>query len=188
MKDHLLKYSDFTEDEINYILNQTEKKIFKKKEHILKAGDKELYQYFILSGCIRGYIIDFNGKEHNIEFGFQNYWFGDMESFAHGTNATYNYQALEDLTILAISKHNWDKLSEEIPSFIKYTSNLYRNAMISQQKRIAEHFTLTAEQRYFNLITNHPDILQRISLKNIASYLGITAEFISILRKKSIQR
>ncbi|AWM14947.1 hypothetical protein DI487_14540 [Flavobacterium sediminis] len=188
MKDHLLKYNDFTENEINYILNLTEEKEFKKKEHILTSGDKELYQYFILSGCIRGYIIDFNGKEHNIEFGFQNYWFGDMESFAHGTDATYNYQALEDLTILAISKRNWDKLSEEIPAFIKYTSELYRNAMIFQQKRIAEHFILTAEQRYFNLIANHPDILQRISLKNIASYLGITAEFISILRKKSIQR
>ena len=188
MKSHLLTYSNFTEEEIAKVLYHFEEKSFKKKELILEAGQIERHQYFITQGCVRGYIIDYNGKEHNIAFGFEDFWFGDMESFLNNTNACYNYQVLENLTVLAISRNNWDKLTDELPSFIKYASTLFRNAMIFQQKRIAEHFMHTAEQRYYNLIEKHPDILQRISLKNIASYLGVSPEYISILRKKAIQK
>lgn len=184
MKSHLLKYSNFTQEEIDMILGYTEQRVFKKKEMIITSGNISNYQYFIKQGCVRGYIIDYNGKEYNIAFGFENFWFGDMESFENHTAATYNYQALEPVTLLVISKENWDVLSTKIPAFITYQSNLYKNAMIYQQQRIAEHFMQSAEERYFNLIHKHPEVLQRISLKHIASYLGISAEFVSILRKK----
>ncbi|MBR9854446.1 MAG: Crp/Fnr family transcriptional regulator [Algicola sp.] len=184
MKSHLLTYSDFTEEEIAQVLYHFEEKRFKKKDFIIRTGQIDRYQYFISHGCVRGYIVDYNGKEHNIAFRFEEFWFGDMESFTNNTKAHYNYQALEDLTVLAISKTNWDKISNEIPAFVEYSRNLFRNAMISQQNRIAKHLMQTAEQRYEQLITEHPHVLQRISLKNIASYLGVTPEFISILRKK----
>lgn len=188
MKSHLLTYSHFTEEEIAKVLYHFEEKKFKKKALVIQAGQVDRYQYFISRGCVRGYIVDYNGKEHNIAFGFEEFWFGDMQSFTNNTKANYNYQALEDLTVYAISKTNWDKISNEVPPFVEYSRNLFRNAMIFQQNRIAKHLMQTAEQRYEALITEHPDILQRISLKNIASYLGVTPEFISILRKKAARR
>lgn len=188
LKEHLLTYAHFSEDEISQILSCFEEKVYKKKEHTLKADEVEHFQYFIIEGCVRGYVIDFNGKEHNITFGFEGFWFGDIESFVNQTNACYNFQALENLKVLAISKKNWDELIETIPAFVQYASQLFKNAMVFQQKRISNHFMLTAEERYFKLIESRPDILQRISLKNIATYLGVTPEFISILRKKSLQK
>lgn len=188
MKSHLLSHGTFTEAEIARVLSHFEEKRYRKKEYILQAGSIERYQYFIEEGCIRGFIIDYQGKEHNIAFGFKDYWFGDMESFVNHTKANYNFQALEALTVLAISKDHWDKLTEEIPAFASYASDLFRNAMIFQQNRIADHFMYSAEQRYFNLIEKFPEILTHISLKNIASYLGVTPEFISILRKKAMQK
>ncbi|GLU44372.1 Crp/Fnr family transcriptional regulator [Allomuricauda sp. NBRC 101325] len=188
MKSHLLAYSHFTEEEIAKVLYHFEEKKFKKRDLVIEAGHVDSYQYFITQGCVRGYIVDYNGKEHNIAFGFEEFWFGDMESFTNNTKAHYNYQALEDLTVLAISKSNWDKISNEVPAFIEYSRNLFRNAMIFQQNRIAKHLMQTAEQRYEQLIYENPKVLQRISLKNIASYLGVTPEFISILRKKAAQK
>ncbi|GLB48628.1 Crp/Fnr family transcriptional regulator [Neptunitalea lumnitzerae] len=189
MKNHLLTYGSFSEYEIDKIVNEySEELTFKKRDYIVTAGEVSHYQYFILEGCMRGFIIDYQGKEHNIIFGFEDFWFGDMESFDSGKAAIYNFQALEPLKLLAISKENWDKISTEIPSFIAYKCKLFQNAMMFQQMRIAEHLTQSAEQRYYNLLQKYPDVIFRISLKNIASYLGISPEFVSILRKRAVQK
>lgn len=184
---HLLTHSHFSKKEVAVVLACFEEQTFKKKAMIIEAGDRETFQYFIVKGCVRGYIIDYQGKEHNIIFGFENFWFGDIESFDHRTSATLNFEALEPVKALAISKEKWDMLTEEVPSYTAYKANLFRNSMISQQRRMAEHFMYTAEQRYLDLVATHPEFLQRISLKNIASYLGISPEFVSMLRKKTLQ-
>ena len=155
---------------------------------LLLEGNIARYERFIVKGCIRCFVTDFNGKEHNIQFDIENHWFGDSQSFEHRTPATYNFQALEETTVLAINKTNWDKLSNEISAFGDYTRLLFRNSMIAQQNRIVDHFTLTAQQRYQKLFVQHPEFLQRISQKNIASYLGITPEFLSLLRRRNTQK
>lgn len=186
LRQHLLTYNQFTEDELALIESCFREKKYSKREHVIQAGDVEHFQYFITKGCVRGYIVDYNGKEHNIVFGFEKHWFSDMESFVNGSPASFNFQALEELHVLVISKSDWDMLMDKVPHFAEYSGILFRNAMIFQQKRISEHFMQTAEQRYACVMQTYPDIQQRISLKNIASYLGVTPEFISILRKKSV--
>ncbi|CAM3902948.1 MULTISPECIES: Crp/Fnr family transcriptional regulator [Flavobacterium] len=184
MKDHLLKYGNFNKEEVNAILSHFETKEYKKKEFLLQTGHISNQEYFIIKGCIRCFVIDYNGKEHNILFGTENHWIGDLQSFIQENEATYNIQALENTTVLTISKEKWNHLLETYPSFSRYSITLYQNAFIKQQQRIIESFTLTAEQRFQNLITKFPHLLQRISQKHIASYLGITPEFLSLLRKK----
>jgi CRP-like cAMP-binding protein len=184
LKDHLLKYGNFNKDEVNAILSHFETKEYKKNEYLLQAGHVSNQEYFILNGCIRCFVIDYNGKEHNILFGNENYWIGDLQSFIHETEATYNMQALENTTVLTISKEKWNHLLDTYPSFSRYSITLYQNAFIKQQQRIIESFTLTAEQRFQIFTTKFPHLLQRISQKHIASYLGITPEFLSLLRKK----
>lgn len=188
MKNHLLKYASFTEEELDKVLSQFEEQSFSIKEMLLLEGNIARYEYFIVKGCVRCFVTDYNGKEHNIQFAVENYWFGDSQSFVHKTPATYNFQAIENLQVLAIKKDSWDKLIKEIPAFSNYSRILFRNAMITQQTRIVDYFTLTAEQRYKKLLEHHPDFFQRISQKNIASYLGITPEFLSLLRKKASQK
>lgn len=186
MREHLKSYVDFSEEELDVIEDYFERVSYAKRDHILSAGDIEHFQHFIVKGSVRGYIVDYQGKEHNIVFGFENHWFSDMESFVNGSPASYSFQALEPLEVLVISKPDWEFLIDRFPHFAEYSSTLFRNAMVFQQRRIAEHFMQTAEERYACVINTYPDILQRISLKNIASYLGVTPEFISILRKKSV--
>ena len=125
-------------------------------------------------------------KESNIIllFVLKNIGLEICKVFIEGSRASYNYQALEALHTIAISKRNWDKLTIDIPKFQVYTGKLYRNAMIFQRKRMAEHFMLTTKERYDNLLNKHDNLIERVNLKNIASYLGVTPECISKLRKK----
>lgn len=188
MKEHLLKYDFFTEKQVDRVISSFTKKHFGKKDHIVRAGEPARYVYFILKGCVRSFLIDFEGKEHTILFGTEGYWIGDLQAFIDKKNNSYNYQALEKTDALAISKQSWDKLIAEEPSFAKYVSILFRNALIVQQDRIVEIFTLSAEDRYYNLIANRKDLLNRVSQKYIASYIGITPAFLSQIRKKAAKR
>ncbi|MEO0404229.1 MAG: Crp/Fnr family transcriptional regulator, partial [Bacteroidota bacterium] len=136
--------------------------------------------------CVRTFIHDINGTEHNLTFSLENWWFGDLQSFINGTPALMNIQALEALDTLSISKSNWDLLTEECPAFMRYTRVLFRNTMFAHENRILQNLSLTAEERYDQFLEQYAELAQRISQKHIASYLGITPEFLSMIRKKKV--
>ncbi|MEM8901869.1 MAG: Crp/Fnr family transcriptional regulator [Bacteroidota bacterium] len=188
MKEYLLTYKIFTEEEAERIVLFFKKRFYKKKELILSKGELTKQVFFINQGCVRLFLIDFNGKEHTILFGTEGYWMGDLQSFTDQTPASYNYQATEDTEVLSIDKSSWDQLMREEPNFVKYVGILFRNALIEQQKRIVEIFTLPAEERYEKLIKHRPDILNRVPQKHLASYIGITPEFLSQIRKKRLNK
>ena len=184
MKEHLLKYGTFTEAEVQKVIPFFSKKHYEKKTLIARKGDITRSVFFIHSGCVRLFLEDYSGKEHSILFGTEGYWMGDLQSFVNNTLACYNYQAIEDTDVFAITKTSWDQLMTEEPSFVKYVSMLFRNALIVQQKRIVEFFTLTAEERYENLLKSRNDVVNRVPQKYLASYIGITPEFLSQIRNK----
>lgn len=186
--DQLFRNTNLNTEEISRLLEVFEEKSFKKKDLLIKRGDVADHVFLIKKGCVRLFLLDYNGKEHSILFGTEGYWMGDLESFSEGAAATYNYQALEPTEVLLIRKSSWDKLLEQEPSFVKYTRELSRKALITQQRRIVEIFTLSAEQRYENLINSRPDIITRVPQKYIASYIGITPEFLSTIRSKRASR
>lgn len=186
LKAHLTQYNCFTESEIKAIIDDFEPKSFHKKE--LVANNEVLhYLFFVSKGCIRVFITDYEGKEHNILFGTEGYWVGDLQSFIHRVNLTYQFQAMEDTEVFRISKSKWDNLTTTYPSFLKYISVLYQNAMVAQQKRVVDVLSLPAEERLKNLMQKRPSLINRVPQKEIASYLGITPEFLSQLRKKISQ-
>ncbi|MEM6630478.1 MAG: Crp/Fnr family transcriptional regulator [Bacteroidota bacterium] len=184
LQTHLLTYDIFTEEQLTKIVSFFEKKVFKKKELIVRKGDVTHHVFFINRGCVRLFLIDYAGKEHTILFGTEGYWMGDLQGFIYESLASYTYQAIEDTEVLAISKSSWDKLMQEEPGFVKYVSILFRNGLIEQQNRIVEFFTLTAEERYERFIQTRPKLLNRVPQKYIATYIGITPEFLSQIRKK----
>ena len=134
------------------------------------------------------YTIDDNGIEHIVMFGIEDWWVGDLFSFLTQSPATYFIDALEDTEILQISKANLDKLFERVPKFERFFRLILQNAFIAQQKRINQSLSYTAQQRYLDFITKHPNLEQRLTQKQVSAYLGITPVFLSMLRKKISQK
>ncbi|MEM9544869.1 MAG: Crp/Fnr family transcriptional regulator [Bacteroidota bacterium] len=163
-------------------------KEFSKREQLLFSGNHSFDLYFVEKGCLRTFVTDYNGVEHNISFSIENWWAGDLQSFLNKESAVYSIQALENTTVLAINKTNWDYLVEKVPAFLGYTRVLFRNHIFSQQNRISQNLSFTAMERYDYFQQNYPDQFQRISQKHLASYLGITPEFLSMLRKKKMRK
>ncbi|MEM6803906.1 MAG: Crp/Fnr family transcriptional regulator [Bacteroidota bacterium] len=181
---HIRDTVSIPEETLEIILDKLVEKHFSKKEHLLYFGNYSKHLFFILDGCLRTYVNNFNGVEHNISFAVENWWAGDLQSFLNKESAICNIQALEDSQVLSITQENWEYLIKEVPEFVSYTRVLFRNKMFSQQNRIVQNLSLTAEKRYDYFLQEYPILSQRISQKHMASYLGITPEFLSMLRSR----
>jgi len=117
-------------------------------------------------------------------FAVEDWWTGDLYSFLTQTPATFNIDALEDTEVLQISKPNLEKLYESVPKFERFFRFQFQNAFVAQQQRIMQSLSFTAEERYLHFINKYPQLEQRIPQKQVAAYLGITPEFLSMLRRK----
>ncbi|MET1260128.1 Crp/Fnr family transcriptional regulator [Flagellimonas sp. DF-77] len=187
MLDYLLSHNFISAEEGNRIIRYFERLAIKKKQYLLKRDEMARRVYFIQKGCVRSFLTDYHGKEQTFLFGTEGYWMGNLQGFSEGARSTYNYQAIEDSVVLAIDKGSWDELLRSEPVFMRFVSDLFRNALIVQEKRIVELFTLSAEERYESLLNDRRDILNRVPLKYIASYIGITPEFFSLMRKQRLK-
>ncbi|MEM9821920.1 MAG: Crp/Fnr family transcriptional regulator [Bacteroidota bacterium] len=181
---HIKRLVAISEDHLAVIVDKLDEKRFAKKEHILYSETFANKVYFTLKGCQRTYLLDYNGVEHNISFSMEDWWFGDLQSFINKTPACFNIQALEETVVLSINWEDWHFLIKAIPEFVTYTRILFRNTMFAHENRIVQNLSYTAEERYHYFLDKYPQFAQRISQKHIASYIGITPEFLSMLRKK----
>ncbi len=182
------KHIQLDPNEIDFFTSLLQTKTLKKKEFLLTQGEVCKTENFIVKGCLRTYTLDENGVEHIVMFGIEDWWVGDLYSFLTQSPASYFIDALEDTEVLQISKSNLDILYEKIPKFERFFRLILQNAFIAQQKRINQNLSFTAEQRYIDFIEKYPQLEQRISQKHISSYLGITPVFLSMLRRKLIQK
>ncbi|MEM0997877.1 MAG: Crp/Fnr family transcriptional regulator [Bacteroidota bacterium] len=182
--EHINSIAPISEDCFPFIADKVVERHYAKKDHLVHPDDFAREVYFILEGCVRTYIPDYNGLEHNISFAMEDWWCGDLQSFIRNTTAAVGVQAIEDTAVLAINQKNWQLLHSEIPEFLSYTRILFRNTMFSHEKRILRAISLTAADRYEKFLTEYPALAQRIAQKHIAGYLGITPEFLSMLRSK----
>lgn len=172
------------QDEIDYFTSLLKPKSIKRKEFLIIKGEVARYTYFIVKGGLRNYKIDENGVERIAYFAIEDYWISDLYSFITETRATSFVDAIEDTEVLLISKRNLDKLYVQVPKFERLFRILYQNFIVAQNDRIMQNISLTADERYTNFLTKYPQLVQRIPQKQIAAYLGITPEFLSMLRKR----
>ena len=117
-------------------------------------------------------------------FAVQDWWITDIQGFVTGKPAIVNIEAIEDSVVLELQKDDLDKLYVKVPKFERVFRILMQNSYIREQLRTTQNLTLTAEERYVNFVAKYPHVYQRVPLKQIASYLGITPEFLSVIRKK----
>ncbi len=190
-----------TEPLINYFekllpLNDDEKFIvedvfkerrIKRKQFILQEGDICNQNTFVIEGCFRTYTVDEKGKEHNLQFAVENWWIGDIGSFHSEKPSRLYIEAMENSIILQCKKEDQINLFVKYPKFDRIFRVLAENAMVSMQNRILQNISSTAEERYIDFVQRHPHFFNRISNVQIASYLGVTPEFLSAIRKKIVE-
>jgi len=177
--DNVSRFIDLTKlEKQKYISLLTEIKI-DRKTFLMQAGDITKYEYFITKGCLKVYTLDENGAPHISMFAVEDYWTGDMASFMTKTPSRYFIKATEDSELLGISRANYDLIFQEIPKFERFYRILYQKSLISYIRRSNHGISLTAEERYINFKKKYPHIVNRITQKDLAAYIGITPEFMS---------
>ena len=159
----------------------------KRRQFVHHEGDVCKHANFVVQGCVKMYMIDANAKEHNLQFAIENNWIGDIGSFHSGEPSKLYVEAIENSVILQITKRDLYRLYDEFPKFNKIFRIIKENHIVEFQKRILQNISSTAEERYLDFLNRHPKLLNRISNVQIASYLGVTPVFLSMIRKKIAQ-
>lgn len=160
-------------------------KKIRKRQYFLQSGDVCKYLGFVVRGALRQYSIDEKGVEHIVQFGIEDWWVGDRESFTMLTPSKYNIDALEDCDLLLITYEKLQYLIVHVPVMTKTITQMDQKHSIANQKRIHAAISLTAEERYVELMQTNPALFQRFPQNMIASYLGISPETLSRIRKKA---
>jgi len=182
--ENISKYIRLAPEESAFFISLLEARTVPKKQYLLRTGEVCRYDYFITSGCVKVCYTDEKGVECIIKFASENWWVIDLDSFLNIKPSFYYIQAVEDTGLYQLSRSNYELLYERIPRFQKFSSERWQQGFISLQQRIMQNLSMTAEERYDQFISKYPGLEQRIPQKLIASYLGITPEFLSMLRKK----
>jgi CRP-like cAMP-binding protein len=160
-------------------------KKLRKKQYLLQEGDVNKYVAFVEKGLLRTFNVNDKGHEHIIQFAFEGWWTGDQLSFLTGEPSEYNIEAMEDCELLLLTKQAEDEMLEKIPKLERYFRILLQNSLIATQKRLASSLSQSAEERYNEFISACPTTLpHRIPQHMLASYLGVTPETISRIRKQ----
>lgn len=189
INDLLIEYIDknaqFSKTEQEEFCKYFRLKSIKKKALLLKQGQVCKFEGFVVDGCFRIFSIDKKGNENTLYFAAKNWWLMDIDSFMNHKPSDLNIQALEDSQVLIITQQDKDALYNEIPSAEKLFRIMFQKSIVAWQRRLVQNHSLTAKERYFDFVENYPDIASKITDRQTASYLGITHEFLSKIKKQS---
>ena len=184
---HLSSYIQLTNQEEALLVSKLKHRKYLKGQYILQSGDVCRYQTYIVSGKARTFYTDNNGNEHIIMFGIEHWWVGDLCSFTTQSPADFDVQCLENTEVLQISFNDLEHLYGQVPKMERFSRLIIQKAYANTQKRIVRNYSLTARERYLLFQEEYPQIAQRVPQYMIASYLGITKEFLSNIRKQIAQ-
>jgi CRP-like cAMP-binding protein len=159
-------------------------KKIRKKQYLLQEGDVCKYVAFVEKGMLRLYAIDEKGNEHIMQFAFEGWWMSDQLSFLTGQPSIYNIEAMENSELLLLTRQSEEQMMEKIPKFERFFRILLQNSLIANQSRLANTLSKSAEERYNEMLSACPTLRQRIPLKMLASFLGITPETLSRIRRQ----
>ncbi|PBJ07275.1 Crp/Fnr family transcriptional regulator [Flavobacterium sp. ACN6] len=173
-----------TDEEWNLIVSKAELIKLKKNQFLQTQDSNNSYEGFILKGSFKTYVLNENGTETVIFFSFENEWMCDLESFYHQKPTTYNIKAIEDSEILVISKVKKAQLFEEVPKIMQFHVLMIERANVAIQRRLLDVLNKTSKQRYLDFKDRYPQKVQTINNKNLSSYLGVSHEFLSKIKRR----
>ncbi|MCX2452256.1 Crp/Fnr family transcriptional regulator [Pedobacter sp. PLR] len=178
------KHIQLEDNEQQHFLSYVQVKKVKKKEYLLMEGEVNHYAMFVNSGCLRSYTMDKNGFHYIQQFAPEGWWIGDMYSLITKEPGKLCIDALFDSELLLISRVNLDRVYKEIPKFNFYFRVLAEKSLVSFQTRAMENLSLHAKERYEKFCFRYPTLIDKISQKQVAAYIGVTPEFLSKMLHK----
>lgn len=176
------RYVELTEQEKSILSKHVKIREYLKGQFIVQQGDVCRFESFVISGCAKTYFIDQEGNEHVVMFAIENWWTADLGSFITQQEADYNVQCLEKTKVAQFSSESLESLYLQIPKLERFFRIIIQNAFVASQKRVVRNLSLTAKERYLTFRKQYPDIEQRVPQYLIASYLGMTKQFLSKIR------
>ena len=179
LRNHIAEYYEFSEEEWDVISQYFVFKKLKKHQFLIQHGQPVPDEFFIVSGLVKSYELQENGKEFIMQFGKENYWISDFYALQFKENAKMNIDCIEDCVVLSLSFENREKMCEinhKMANFFRKKSN---KGFINLQQRVLSLMKETAEERYKNLQKNNSDLIQRVPKKLLASFLGVSRETLS---------
>jgi CRP-like cAMP-binding protein len=188
LREHIAKRINLTDDELEICTRFFVPKKLRKKQFLLNEGQVCKHISYVNSGCLRQYTIDNKSIEHIIQFAIEDWWISDLNSFLSGNPATDNIDALEDSEVLLLEKSARDELLEACPKMERFFRLLLEANHVANHRRVTEALSVSAEARYLNFIETYPKIFEQIPQSQIASYLGITPQSLSRIRKELFQK
>ncbi len=171
-------------EESRFFISLLKVRHLKKKEFLLRAGEVCRYEIFVLKGCLRNYFLDDKGDEHILQFSVEDWWTSDLYSLLTRTPATQFIDALEDSTVAMLEQDDLERLYRQVPKFERFFRIMFQNAFVAQQQRILQNIGSAGEERYLSFRKKYPALELRLPQHQIASFLGITPEFLSKIRGK----
>lgn len=185
---YLQNQIQLSDAELEMIRSVCVERRLRKNQYLLQEGDVWRYNAFITKGCLRTYIVNDKLHEHILNFAIENYWTGDRESLLNGTPSRYNIDAIEDSELLLISKDDFAILMKKIPQFQDLVNLIIERSFVASQERISISISLNAEDKYACFMEKQSQIAVRVPQHMVASYLGITPETLSRIRKLNLKR
>ena len=185
--DYISRYIQLTEEEQQLFLSKIRLGKYLKGQYVVQNGNVCRYESFVLKGCLKTFYIDNEGQEHIVMFALENWWAADLGSFLTQTPASYDILCLENCELAQISFTDLEELYHSIPKLERFMRIIVQKAYVASQQRIVNNFSLSAKDRYVQFRKQYPEIDQRVPQYMIASYLGMTKEFLSKVRHQLIQ-
>ena len=180
---HIRQRVALSQREASLLTTKLRIKTYPKGQLIGQAGDVVQYQSFVVSGSVKTYYQDKKGHEHVVQLGMEDWWVGDISSFLSQTPAEFNSQCLEKTSVIQISYEDTQQLYDAIPIMDRYFRLIIQKAYGHLSKRIIRNQSMPAKERYLHFLATYPKMVDRFPLYLIASYLGITKEFLSNIRR-----
>lgn len=177
-----------SDEEVEMIRAVGIEKKLRRNQYLLQEGDVWKYHAFVCSGFLKTFSIDDKGQEHIMNFAPENHWTGDRESLINATPATFNIDAIEASELILIEKKNFETLCKTIPQFNDLVNAILQRSFVVSQNRIHATISLTAEEKYQNFLDKFPSIANRVPQHMIASYIGITPETLTRIRRNSAKK
>lgn len=181
LRKHIEEIISLTDEEFEFVLGHFEKISKRKHQYLVQEGEIVKREYWVLSGCLKSYFLDETGKEHILQFGMENWWITDYESFVKQVPSKIYIDCIEDCDLLYINFENREKLTASMHKMERFWAKKSKMGRIALQNRILSLLKNSSKVRYQLLLEQYPSLFQRVPKKMIAAYLGVSRETLSRL-------
>lgn len=178
----IARHIELIEPEKQFFGSLLTAKTLRRRQFLLQEGEVCRHSAFVVRGCLRGYTVDANGFEHILQFAPPGWWIADMYSLLSQRPGNLSIDALEDTDVLLLPKDEQERLYREVPKFERFFRIITEKSLVTHRQRVLDNLSLSAQERYAAFCQRYPTLIECLPQKQIASYIGVTPEFLSKMR------